>query len=105
MKETPKRVLLRRQRMTESELPYCFIYKMRKAFSGKICPVCGYVMRNYLNAPHGPSIQHNKTITKGGRHEIANISIICCSCNKKIRDKETKKLNNSMVIKIWATLV
>jgi hypothetical protein len=48
-----------------------------------------------------PSIQHNIPISKGGEHELGNISVICRSCNTSIRDKETGELNSREVAEIW----
>jgi hypothetical protein len=55
--------------------------------------------------PCTPSVQHNIPISKGGEHEIYNISVICRSCNSKIRDKETEELNNREVADIWDRIV
>lgn len=89
--------------MKESELPYSFIYKMRQAFWGKECPVCNREMRQieYYSRSCVPSIQHNIPITKGGKHELSNISIICNGCNISIRDTITGELNNKEVTEIW----
>ena len=92
---------LRKAAYAESNLPYCFDYKIRRAFSDKPCPVCGYPMRNYKNGIHRPTIQHNLPISKGGKHELSNISVICHSCNVSIRDKQTGPLNNEEVISEW----
>ena len=48
-----------------------------------------------------PTIQHNKPITKGGKHELGNISVICRSCNVSIRDNETGELNAKEVTEFW----
>ena len=87
-----------------SSLPYSFTYKIRRAFEGKICPVCGKVMSSSYKQSQ-PTIQHNTPISKGGEHEIDNISVICESCNTSIRDKETDELNNSEVIDTWDRIV
>ena len=84
-----------------SELPYSFDYKIRKAFKNKPCPICGCEMKEYVNAPHRPTIQHNIPISKGGKHELGNISVICHKCNVSIRDNETEELNAKEVIKEW----
>ena len=85
----------------ESELPYSFDYKIKNAFVGKTCPICGYKMENYVNAPHRPTIQHNLPLSKGGKHELGNISIICHKCNVSIKDNETEELNAKEVIEVW----
>lgn len=87
----------------ESSLPYSFRYKIRHAFYGKICPICGREMirHEYIGNYRAPSIQHNIPISKGGKHELNNISIICKACNITIKDKETGDLNNAEVIKVW----
>jgi len=83
-----------------SSLPYSFTYKIKRAFEGKTCPVCGKKMTStYKQAM--PTIQHNIPISKGGEHELENISVICESCNVSIRDSETGPLNNTEVIEMW----
>lgn len=90
---------LRKIAYNESELPYSFNYKIRQAFHGKQCPICGCIMSSeYLCKP---TIQHNIPISKGGKHELGNISVICQSCNSSIRDKETGDLNANEVIEAW----
>ena len=91
----------RKQAYENSELPYSFDYKIRKAFANKNCPICGYEMKDYVNAPHRPTIQHNIPISKGGKHELGNISVICHKCNVSIRDNETDTLNSQEVIEEW----
>lgn len=94
---------VREKTYKESKLPYSFTYKMRHAFWGKKCPICGVEMRIHQFTGNDliPSIQHNKPIAKGGKHEIDNISIICKRCNVSIRDNETPSLNNEEVKKVW----
>lgn len=83
-----------------SSLPYSFTYKIRRAFEGCTCPSCGKRMTSsYRNAM--PTIQHNLPISKGGEHEIDNISVICESCNTSIRDNVTEDFNNAEVIEKW----
>ena len=100
--ETPRQRAYR-----ESSLPYSFEYKIRQAFLGEICPVCGASMRNYVDEcgvvteNRMPSIQHNTPISKGGRHELGNISVICHQCNVTIQDTETGRLNADEVIRKW----
>lgn len=103
----------RKQALSEGSLPYKFSHYIRNAFLGKPCPVCGVIMANYyIDDACGimkcrrisPSIQHNTPISKGGKNEISNISVICLSCNTSLQDKETDKLNNSDVIQIWGCL-
>lgn len=87
-----------------SSLPYSFEYKIKYEFEGKPCPVCGFPMRNIENGIHRPTIQHNIPISKGGEHELDNISIICHSCNVSIQANETGKLNNDEVKAAWARI-
>lgn len=84
----------------ESDLPYSFEYKIKSRFIGKKCPICGKIMNTYSKKTQ-PTIQHNIPISKGGKHEINNISIICGECNYSIQDNETEKLNNDEVVRIW----
>ena len=91
---------LRQRAYKESSLPYSFTYKIRNAFVGSICPVCGCTM-SYANKLVRPTIQHNVPISKGGLHELGNISVICSSCNSSIRDKETDELNAVEVVEKW----
>ena len=92
--------------MRESDLPYSFLYKIRDAFNGKKCPVCRVVMMNRTDTkPSRPTVQHNTPITKGGKHEISNISIICHHCNVSIQDETTGKLNNKRVILEWGIIL
>ena len=83
-----------------SSLPYSFEYKIKRAFDGMECPVCNKIMRLSYKLSM-PTIQHNLPISKGGKHEIDNISVICESCNTSIRDNETDSLNNEKVIEVW----
>lgn len=94
---------IRKNEYKKSSLPCSFKYKIRHAFYGKKCPICGVEMMNYeyIGNYRAPSIQHNIPISKGGKHELNNISIICKACNITIKDKETGKLNNEEVIKVW----
>lgn len=85
----------------ESSLPYSFEYKMRQAFHGETCPICGCVMDGNNNLTK-PTIQHNIPISLGGKHEIDNISIICCGCNSSIQNRqETPPYNTEMVKAVW----
>ena len=90
----------------ESELPYSFNYKIRNAFIGKKCPVCGTVMGygDFGTTLHFPTIQHNVPISKGGKHELSNISVICKSCNVSIQANVTKDFNSREVIEVWRML-
>ena len=92
---------LRKKAYEESDLPYSFEYKIKNYFSGKPCPICGFDMKNIENGVHRPTIQHNIPISKGGKHDLSNISVICHSCNVSIQDKETGDLNNAEVVKAW----
>lgn len=92
---------IREEAYEKSSLPYCFGYKIRQSFSGEKCPVCGCTMINSDKSPTMPTIQHNIPISKGGEHELYNISVICRSCNARLKDAETGNLNNADVIKKW----
>lgn len=97
---------LRQKAYLDSELPYSFDYKIRKAFTGKECPICGAIMDRCLDDGiitdnRIPTIQHNKPISKGGKHELGNISVICKQCNIEIQDQETGSLNSDDVINVW----
>ncbi len=98
IEETAK--TLRQKAYAESELPYSFDYKIRAAFVGKHCPICNCKM-GYENNLIRPSIQHNIPLSKGGKHELGNISVICQSCNASIQTKETGELNSKEVIEEW----
>ena len=85
----------------ESELPYAFEYKIRNAFIGKLCPICNREM-NATSDKNKPTIQHNKPISLGGKHEIDNISVICSNCNCSIQNRvETPPYNTEEVKQIW----
>lgn len=107
-----KRMLTQRQKAEkESSLPYSFKYKITKAFWGRNCPVCGIVMNNIVDKEFGitgndfiPTIQHNIPISKGGKHEVGNISVICKRCNVKLQNTETSELNAKEVESIWLKL-
>ena len=98
---------VRQKSYRESELPYSFEYKIRNAFYGEICPVCGCQMSASVDECgicsdiRKPSIQHNIPISKGGKHELGNISVICHHCNVSLKDTETDRLNADEVIKKW----
>ena len=91
---------LRQKALKESDLPYSFDYKIRQAFVGKKCPLCGCEM-SYDNNLVTPTIQHNIPISKGGKHELGNISVICRSCNTSIQDNITGDLNADEVKEEW----
>ena len=100
--ENPDAKTMRQKAYEESDLPYSFDYKMRNAFYGKPCPVCGVTMSSsYLCKP---TIQHNTPISMGGKHELGNISVICQSCNASIQDDPTDDLNAEEVVKVWDEL-
>ena len=85
----------------ESSLPYSFEYKMRQAFHGESCPICGCTMDGSNNLTK-PTIQHNTPISLGGKHEIDNISIICSGCNSSIQNRqETPPYNTDLVRMVW----
>ena len=96
----------RQKAYRESSLPYSFEYKIKSAFWGCSCPICGAKMQE--NIEDGivtknriPSIQHNIPISKGGKHELGNISVICKECNVSLQDTETGQLNAEEVVKKW----
>ena len=96
----------RQKAYSESSLPYSFEYKIKNAFLGCSCPICGAKMQE--NIEDGivtknriPSIQHNIPISKGGKHELGNISVICKECNVSLQDTETGPLNAEEVVKKW----
>ena len=107
-----RRMFTQRQKAEkESALPYSFKYKITKAFWGKKCPVCGVTMNNVVDKEMGivgkdfsPTIQHNKPISKGGKHELGNISVICKRCNVSLQNTETGRLNAKEVDEIWQML-
>jgi hypothetical protein len=102
-----RRMTKRQIAIKESDLPYSFGYKIRSAFYGKQCPICNSNMsidREFGIKNRIPTIQHNKPISKGGKHKLGNISVICRQCNVTIKDKETGFLNAKEVIKVWQTL-
>ena len=90
-----------------SSLPYSFDYKIRNAFLGRPCPICGALMQGcrddtgVITSNHMPSIQHNIPVSKGGEHELGNISVICHECNVKIQDTPTGPLNADEVADEW----
>ena len=85
----------------ESSLPYSFEYKIRNAFIGQKCPICNCTMSNE-NRLVKPTIQHNIPISKGGKHEIDNISVICAGCNTSIQNRAvTEPYNTELVKEIW----
>lgn len=96
----------RQKAYKESSLPYSFEYKIKSAFLGCPCPICGAKMQEniedgIITKNRIPSIQHNIPISKGGRHELGNISVICKECNVSLKDTETGQLNAEEVIKKW----
>lgn len=106
-----KRISMRQLAEKESVLPYSFKYKIKQAFWGKNCPICGAKMAPVADADikcvsmnRIPSIQHNKPISQGGKHELGNISVICHQCNITIQDKETGELNAKEVEETWLML-
>ena len=105
--EAPSDETPRKRAYRESSLPYSFDYKIRHAFYGEICPVCGFRMEATVDEAgigtdaRRPSIQHNIPISKGGKHELGNISVICHKCNITLQDTETGRLNADEVIQKW----
>jgi len=94
----------RKRAYQKSSLPYSFEYKIKRAFENKVCPVCKREMTS-SNKSLMPTIQHNLPISKGGTHELENISVICESCNTSIQDNETGSLNNAEVVEMWDKIV
>lgn len=95
---------IRKMAYKRSSLPYSFSYKIKRAFEGRICPVCNAKMESSCKRTM-PTIQHNTPISKGGAHELDNISVICESCNTSIQDNETGPLNNEEVIDVWDRII
>lgn len=90
----------------ESSLPYSFMYKIPRAFYGKECPICGAKMQRayedgVATSNRIPTIQHNTPISKGGKHELGNISVICKQCNISIKNQPTENLNEREVTEVW----
>ena len=108
--EAPNDETPRKRAYRESSLPYSFDYKIRHAFYGEPCPVCGFNMEGTVDDAgigsdaRRPSIQHNIPISKGGKHELGNISVICHKCNITLQDTETGRLNADEVIAKWDEL-
>jgi hypothetical protein len=105
--ESPQERTVRQMAYDKSSLPYSFDYKIRNAFYGKTCPVCGATMvidKEFGGRNSIPSIQHNVPVSKGGEHEIGNISVICKQCNVTLQDKETDSLNADEVAVVWDEL-
>jgi hypothetical protein len=97
-------LLTQSQKRSSTEyLPSNFRAKLLPLFDGKPCPVCNQLM--YFNGDKDQtSIQHNKAISRGGQHRIENISVICFSCNMKLKSKDTDSLNNDEVVSLWLKL-
>lgn len=97
----------RQKAYRESSLPYSFDYKIRHAFYGETCPVCGFKMQPSVDECgigsdiRKPTIQHNIPVSKGGKHELGNISVICHQCNVSLQNTETGDLNADEVIRKW----
>ena len=88
-----------------SDLPSVFDQVIRNAFEGEICPICGDEMCSE-NSRKMPSIQHNVPISKGGLHDIDNISVICRSCNSMLQNNvETPPYNTEKVKEVWKKYV
>lgn len=94
---------MRKKAYAESSLPYSFDYKIRHAFINHECPICHNPM-NYNCITSQPTIQHNIPISKGGKHELGNISVICRHCNTSIQNQTTDILNAKEVIEVWDNL-
>lgn len=101
-REQPEWQKKRDEAYKKSSLPYSFLYKIRNAFNGCECPVCGNTMTICKHKKFIPTIQHIVPISKGGEHELDNIAVICYSCNSSIKDKMIEgKLNNEEVKEKW----
>ena len=87
---------------SNSSLPYSFSYKVKRGFIGKPCIICGEIMGSTrLNKP---SIQHNVPLSKGGEHEIDNISVICNKCNSSIKETPCLTNNTEEVRAVWIAI-
>jgi 5-methylcytosine-specific restriction endonuclease McrA len=53
--------------------------------ANEFCPVCGRSM-HFWKTGLTRSLDHIVPVSKGGRHEIANLRVICNRCNSKKRD-------------------
>lgn len=102
MKQYSEWQLKRIKAYKESELPYCFEYKIKTYFYNTKCPICNF---NMITGRHSVTIQHNIPISKGGKHSLDNISVICKECNIKLRDTETGCLNNQTVVEVWNKMI
>lgn len=92
---------LRSEAKKKSSLPSSFDNRIRNAFVGHRCPICNVIM-GYDNNLIKPTIQHNLPISRGGEHEIDNISVICQSCNTSLQNKvETPPYNTEEVKAVW----
>lgn len=100
---------MRKAAYKESTLPCSFSYKIKNAFIGEPCPICGVSMGVAIREDDDPiivktplpTIQHNMPISLGGKHELSNISVICHRCNVTIKNRPTGELNNWLVVKKW----
>ena len=97
---------MRQKAYDKSPLPYSFGYKIVKEFYGKKCPSCNAKMERDKLAGSMliPTVQHNIPISKGGLHELGNISVICKKCNVSIKDEITEDFNSLEVMEIWDSL-
>jgi len=98
-KEKPKWLKSREKARKDGDLPFSFDYKIKKSFWGRRCIICGEVMGS--NSINKPSIQHNIPFSKGGKHTIDNISVICESCNEKNKGRVLDKTNSDEVKRVW----
>ena len=91
------------KRMTalkDSELPTHFNRVISNLFNNERCPVCNCVM-DINDTQTRPTVQHNIPISKGGKHELTNISVICQSCNCSLNNQHTPPYNTDIVIQKW----
>ena len=90
--------------LKESDLPTHFNRSICNAFNRERCPVCGCTM-DVNDTTLRPSVQHNVPISKGGKHELSNISVICQSCNCSLNNQVTPPYNTEEVIEKWNQII
>ena len=90
--------------LKESDLPTHFNRSICNAFNREYCPVCNCVM-DVNDTTLRPSVQHNVPISKGGKHELSNISVICQSCNCSLNNQVTPPYNTEEVIEKWNQII
>lgn len=50
------------------------------------CPLCWAVMIDTPSQPQSKELDHVLTLEEGGRHEAANVRVICRACNRRLAD-------------------